>query len=265
LDEKKQARWALILGASSGFGAATARTLAHEGYHICGVHLDRPSTMPDVEQVIDDIRATGQEALYFNMNAANAEKRAIVLDELAQRTAEGGTVGVLMHSLAFGTLKPYITANPEEAISQQNMDMTLDVMAHSLVYWTQDLFRRGLLLQGSHIFAMTSAGGRRVYRSYGAVSAAKAALESHIRQLALELGPHGVTANCVEAGVTDTAALRKIPGSEVMVEKALAMNPGGRLTTPDDVARVIATLSRPDLTWLTGDIIRVDGGEGIAS
>jgi len=145
------------------------------------------------------------------------------------------------------------------------MDMTLDVMAHSLVYWTQDLFRRGLLLQGSHIFAMTSAGGRRVYRSYGAVSAAKAALESHIRQLALELGPHGVTDNCVEAGVTDTAALRKIPGSEVMVEKALAMNPGGRLTTPDDVARVIATLSRPDLTWLTGDIIRVDGGEGIAS
>lgn len=264
--DNQQARYALILGASSGFGAATARELAGAGFHICGVHLDRPTTMPDVEQVIADIKATGQEAIFFNMNAANPEKRANVLDTLAERCADGkGTVDVLMHSLAFGTLKPYITDTPEEAITQANMDMTLDVMAHSLVYWTQDLVRRGLMGKGAHIYAMTSAGGRRVYKSYGAVSAAKAALESHVRQLALELGPHGIAVNCIEAGVTDTAALRRIPGNDVMIDMALSRNPGGRLTEPSDVARVITALSRPDLAWLTGDIIRVDGGEGIAS
>ncbi len=268
--DSKMERWALILGASSGFGAATARELARNGFNICGVHLDRPTTMPDVEQVKADIEATGQQALYFNINAANAEKRAQVLDELAARLAADsdapkGSVEVMMHSLAFGTLKPFITDNPDEAITPQNMEMTLDVMAHSLVYWTQDLIRRKLMGKGGHIFSMTSAGGRRVFLSYGAVSAAKAALESHTRQLALELGRMGIAVNCIEAGVTDTPALRKIPGNEAMANKALEVNPGGRLTTPEDVARTITALSRPDLNWISGDIIRVDGGEAIAS
>ncbi|PZS01842.1 MAG: 3-oxoacyl-ACP reductase [Candidatus Chloroheliales bacterium] len=264
------ARWALILGASSGFGAATARELAKNGFNICGVHLDRPTTMPDVDKVKADIEAAGREALYFNVNAANAEKRAQVLDELVSRLGiEGdsrkGSVEVMMHSLAFGTLKPFIADNPDEAITQQNMDMTLDVMAHSLVYWAQDLIRRNLMLAGGHIFAMTSAGARRVFSTYGAVSAAKAALESHMRQLALELGPRGISVNCIEAGVTDTPALRKIPGNERMANRALELNPGGRLTMPQDIARTIAALSRPDLAWITGDVIRVDGGEAIAS
>jgi NAD(P)-dependent dehydrogenase (short-subunit alcohol dehydrogenase family) len=83
-------------------------------------------------------------------------------------------------------------------------------MANSLVYWTQDLVRAGLLVKGSRVFAMTSAGDRIVWKSYGAVSAAKSALESHIRQLAFELAPLGITANSIKAGVTDTPALRKI-------------------------------------------------------
>ena len=90
--------------------------------------------------------------------------------------------------------------------------MTLDVMAHSLVYWTQDLFFAGLLAPGARIFAMTSAGDHIVWPAYGAVSAAKAALESHVRQLAVELAPHRVAVNALRAGVTDTPALRKIPG-----------------------------------------------------
>ena len=86
-----------------------------------------------------------------------------------------------------------------------------------------------------------------------------------MRQLALELGPQGISVNCIEAGVTDTPALRKIPGNERMANRALEMNPGGRLTLPEDIARTIAALSRPDLAWITGDVIRVDGGEAIAS
>ena len=93
-----------------------------------------------------------------------------------------------MHSLAFGTLLPFIADKPEEAISQAQMEMTMNVMANSLVYWTQDLVRRDLLAPGSRIFSMTSEGSHRVVRSYGAVGAAKAALEAYTRQLALEFG-----------------------------------------------------------------------------
>ena len=143
------------------------------------------------------------------------------------------------------------------------MDMTLDVMAHSLVYWTQDLVWRQLMTRGGRIFAMTSLGGERVFATYGAVSAAKAALESHIRQLALELAPYGITANAIRAGVTQTPALQKIPGSDRMVEAAKRTNPMGRLTTPADVGAAIAALCCEGTHWITGNVIGVDGGEAI--
>jgi enoyl-[acyl-carrier protein] reductase III len=117
--------------------------------------------------------------------------------------------------------------------------------------------------RGGKIFAMTSAGGSRVLPNYGAVSAAKAALESHIRQLTMELAPHGIMVNAIRAGVTDTPALRKIPGNEAIAETALKRNPSGRLTTPEDVARAIAVLCRPGTEWITGNVIGVDGGEDI--
>ncbi len=112
---------------------------------------------------------------------------------------------------------------------------------------------------------MTSSGGHSVIPSYGAVSAAKAALESHIRQLAMELGPLGITANAIMAGATDTPALRKIPGNVKMLEVAQHKNPGGRLTTPEDVAKAIALLADDRSFWISGNVIGVDGGEDVVS
>ncbi len=255
--------WALILGASSGFGEATSLELARNGYGIIGVHLDRKSTLPHVERVIDEIRATGRRALFFNVNAADPERREEVLFRATEEMGRSGTVAVLLHSLAFGNLRPYIAGTPQDEITAAQMDMTLTVMAHSLVYWTQELVRRGLTRQGGKIFAMTSAGGTRVLPNYGAVSAAKAALESHIRQLAMELASRGIAVNAIRAGVTDTPALRKIPGHEAIAETALKRNPSGRLTIPGDVARAIAALCRPGTEWITGNVIGVDGGEDV--
>jgi len=120
-----------------------------------------------------------------------------------------------------------------------------------------------LLNKGAKLFAMTSAGGHRVWPAYGAVSAAKAALESHVRQLAVELAPYGVSVNALQAGVTDTPAARKIPGSEQMFARASESNPGKRLTTPEDVAQILVALSLCESTWATGNVVRIDGGEDL--
>jgi len=263
----KPNEWALILGASSGFGGATAVELAKHGMNIFGVHLDRQATMPAVQQVIRDIKHTGAEAIFYNINAADSIKREEALDDIQERFAKdsASTVKLLLHSLAFGTLKPFIASKPEEAISQAQMEMTLDVMAHSLVYWTQGLLSRKLMKKGGRIIGLTSSGGHSVIPNYGSVSAAKASLESHLRQLAMELGPLNITCNAVMAGVTDTPAARRIPNFLKMRDVARAKNPGGRLTTPEDVAKAIVLLADDNASWISGNVIGVDGGEDIAS
>jgi NAD(P)-dependent dehydrogenase (short-subunit alcohol dehydrogenase family) len=255
---------ALILGASSGFGEATGRALAEAGYDIYGVHLDRRAGLEHVREIIADIEAADRKATFFNVNAADAEKRDEVLDRIASE-APAGSVRVLLHSLAFGTLRAFVAEEGVAVITPKQMDMTLEVMAHSLVYWTQGLVSRGLMAEGGRIFAMTSSGGDRVSPSYGPVSAAKAALESHCRQLAMELAPRGITVNAIRAGVTDTPALRKIPGHERMIEIARQINPHGRLTTPADIGRCLVALSRPETAWMTGNVIGIDGGEDLTA
>ena len=255
-------RWAVILGASSGFGEATALELSRNGYDICGVHLDRRASLPHVEEIVVEIRKNGRKAFFVNGNAADEEKRKEVIKGLKAEDPDAH-VAVLMHSLAFGTLKKLVAENAEDQITASQMNMTLDVMAHSLVYWVQDLLRAGLLVKGSRIFAMTSSGSLVVAPTYGAVSAAKAALESHVRQLTLELADRGITINAIRAGVTETPSSMKIPSYEAMKQVALSRNPTGRITTTQDVARAIVVLSQPDAYWINGNVINVDGGEMI--
>ena len=259
-----EGEWGLILGASSGFGAATARELGRRGMGILGVHLDRKATQPLADAVVHDVRAAGSPAHFFNVNAADEERRAHVCDR-AKELLDGRRLRIVMHSLAFGTLRPLVTEVPGQQTTKAQLEMTLDVMAHSLVYWVQELHARGLLGEGSHLFAMTSSGGTRVMPFYGAVSAAKAALESHVRQLALELGPLGVSVNAVRAGVTDTPASRKIPVADLLFQEARRRNPGGRLTVPEDVAGAIVALSLPGTRWISGNVIGVDGGEDVTA
>ncbi len=261
-------RWAVILGASSGFGAAAGRSLAAAGYPVVGVHLDLRGTIANAQQVRDEIAATGVPVVFHNVNAADEVKRRGVVEATRQlfeeRRAQGKDpfVAVMLHSLAFGTTLSYVGADPEEKeVSQKQLEMTADVMAHSLVYWTRDLLHAGLLGDGSRIFAMTSEGSSKAVPTYGPVSAAKAALEAHVRQLALELIPRGITVNAIRAGVTDTPALRRIPGHQELRKAAEERNPGGRLTRPEDVGEALVALASPRLYWMTGNTIGVDGGE----
>lgn len=256
-----------MLGASSGFGEACSLALARAGWNVFGVHLDRKATQANADRIVAEIASGGRKAEFFNVNAADEGKRAEVIAAIARTCGQNPPetrVGVLLHSLAFGTLKPFFAGSREASITKPQLEMTLDVMANSLVYWVQDLVFSDLFAPGARIFAMTSAGDHVVWPSYGAVSAAKSALESYVRQLAVELAPRGVAVNALRAGVTDTPALRKIPGNEEMIERIGKMHPAGRLTRPADVAGALVALCAKGAAWITGNVIGVDGAEDVA-
>lgn len=257
--------WALILGASSGFGAASAIELARSGYDILGVHYDQRAALAEAQRVQDEIRQAGAQTVFLNENAGEHATIELVLNTLRQHAASEAPVRVLLHSIAFGTLKRFVGGSPSERLSKRGAEITMHLMANSLVYWAQALVESGMMGRGGRIYAMTSSGSHRAWHSYGAVSAAKAALESHVRQLALELAPVGITANAIQAGVTDTPALRKIPTHQEMIEFAQRINPHGRLTTPHDVARALVVLADDRTAWITGNTIRIDGGEDIVA
>lgn len=230
--------------------------------NIFGVHMDRRDNLQRIEALQEKIHGMGRQAHFVNDNAALDDTRKQCVAELARRAKDPpGTLRVLMHSLAFAAFKPLVGA--EEVISRHQLELTADVMGHSLIYWVQECLWAGLLDRGARVFAMTGIGGSRVWPGYGPVGAAEAALEAHIRQLAVELAPAGITANAIQAGVTDTAALRQIPGYEKILAAARQRNPSRRLTQPEDVARLIAALCHPATYWLTGNILHVDGGENI--
>ncbi len=251
--------WAVILGASSGIGEACAKELAAKGINIFGVYLRKPKK--HIQKITQEIESLGVKVIYKKMSATNEEKRKEAISDL--KSLGNIRVKIFIHSLAFGALKPVINSDDKKALNQKNIEMTLDVMGNSLVYWAQDLHKEKLMKKGSQILSMTSSGGHRQWESYGAVSMAKACLESASRQLAFELASFGIASNTIQAGVTDTPALRKIPESAKMIEKCLSLNPSGRITKPQDVAHAVSMIGLSEESWLTGNNIRVDGGEDI--
>jgi NAD(P)-dependent dehydrogenase (short-subunit alcohol dehydrogenase family) len=149
-------------------------------------------------------------------------------------------------------------------IEEEDLQRTIHAMGTSLLGWTQELHRRGLFATDARVFGLTSEGNEVAWKGYAAVAAAKVALESISRAIAVEMAPYGIRSNIIQAGVTDTPALRVIPGSAHLKAAARRRNPFRRLTTPEDVARVIHLLSLPEAGWINGEVIRVDGGEHVS-
>ncbi len=251
--------WVLILGGSTGHGAATAKRLAQDGYGIIAFHFDRGDakkiaidTIKEVEQLSDG------RCHYFNTNAASEETMDKYIPKIKELTG-GGPLKLLLHSIAFGTTTNFFGEKP---VTQRQMDMTIHVMGNSLLYWTQKLYQENLLVSGSRVMGLTSEGNYVAMDGYGPVSVAKVAMEAIIRQIGWELGQYGITANTVQAGVTPTRALTKITENwGEWVEKTKKRNPMRRTTKPDDVAGTISMLLKPEADFINCSIIYCDGGE----
>ena len=253
--------WALVLGASGGIGAACVKSLAKKGINIYGVYLRKPQS--HIEKLKKDLSKYKVDIIFKKANASNEIAKEAIIKEL--KNLGDIRIKLFIHSNAFGTLKKMISKDQNNLLQKKNIEMTLDVMCNNLIYWSQDLWKNKLLTSGSHIIGMTSAGGRKNWENYGAISLAKSAMESAIRQLSLELAPYNIAVNAIQAGVTDTPALRKIPGANKMMESALKNNPHKRITMPADVGKFVSLLASYNSSWMTGNIIKVDGGEDITS
>lgn len=146
-------------------------------------------------------------------------------------------------------------------LKEEDFSRTVHAMGSNIVEWVQALHCRGLFAEDARVLSLTSEGNRAAWRGYAAVSAAKAVLESVSRAMAMEFAPLGLRSNVIQAGVTDTAALRIIPGSDHIKANARMRNPFGRLTRPEDVADVVFLLCLDEAAWVNGALICVDGGE----
>jgi NAD(P)-dependent dehydrogenase (short-subunit alcohol dehydrogenase family) len=163
-------------------------------------------------------------------------------------------------------LYPFMETTHDQTsfLDEDDFTHTIRAMGTDILEWVRDMFKRNAFAKDARVITLTSEGNQVAWKGYAAVSAAKAVLESLCRSMAVEFGPHGIRSNVIQAGVTDTAALRMIPGNGAIRAKALARNPLGRLTTPSDVADAVYLLSTDEAAWINGALICVDGGERIA-
>jgi len=200
-----------------------------------------------------------------------ARREASVTRELASKLglAEGDLQAAIDEVFGAGNAAAHALASAPEYsdkhfLDEDDFSRTIHAMGTSLLGWVQGLFSRKLFADDARIFGLTSEGNEVAWKGYAAVAAAKVALESLARSIAVEFAPYGVRCNIIQAGITFTPAQDAIPGAEHMRAQAQVRNPFGRLTTPRDVANVIGLLSTDEAAWINGDVIRVDGGEHIS-
>ena len=255
--------WTVILGGSSGLGLASAKKLASEGMNICIVHRSSRAEMETINEEFTIIKNENIQFLSLNKDALNLQHQQDILTELKQVLGSEGKIKCFLHSIAKGNLKPMIGLE-NESLSKDDFAITLHAMATSLYDWTKLIFNENLFAEDARILALTSEGSTKPINNYGAVSAAKAALEAISRNIALEFAPFGLRSNCIQAGVTDTLSLQMIPGSEEIKEHTKRRNPFKRLTTPQDVANVVSLLCTDEAAWINGCVIPVDGGEHLS-
>ena len=258
--------WAVILGGSSGFGFAAVEKLVMHGMNIAVLYRETAITEKSLKEKFLQLSKTYKVTIApFNINALEALARNAFIEEL-KTIATKHSVKLLLHSIARGNLKPLVSSKADtdknpEILSIEDIQFTTYAMSTSILDWSRVLLSANFFMPDARIIGLTSEGAHKYWEGYAAVSVAKASLESLSTYMAIELSRHGLKTNLIQAGITETPSLNKIPGSETLIEIAKQRNPMGRITKPEDVANVIYLLCRDEAYWINGSLIHVDGGE----
>ncbi|HWZ04665.1 MAG TPA: SDR family oxidoreductase [Mucilaginibacter sp.] len=277
--------WAVILGGSSGFGFAAVEKLAKHGMNVAVLYRETSVAEKLLKESFVKIAASNSTTILpYNINALDQAGRALFIKDFAAHAGKH-SVKLLLHSIARGNLKP-LTINPKKVarpnaggdlarkdsyeegaddvyneLSIEDIQLTAYAMSTSLLDWTRLLLNADFFQADGRIIGLTSEGAHKYWEGYAAVSIAKASLESLAKYMAVEFSAYGLKTNIIQAGVTETASLKRIPGSEELIEMCTKRNPFGRMTKPNDVAGVIYLLCTDESFWINGSIIHVDGGE----
>ncbi len=252
-------KYGLILGGSSGLGYASAAKLAAHGMRLIIIYR-ASRTQSDAIKSRFDALENSKIHLFLNADATNDLKISDLIRQITDHL-QGARLYLLLHSISKGNLKPMTS---EHALTAADFAQTIHSMGINLYSWSRALIASDLMTNPSRILSFTSEGNSRPVSGYAAVSAAKVTLEAIMRNMALELPVYGITTNCIQAGVTDTESLQRIPMYEKLMENSLQRNPFKRLTQPQDVANTVYLLCRPEAAFINGTIIKVDGGESLS-
>jgi enoyl-[acyl-carrier protein] reductase III len=237
-----EGRPVLVTGGTRGIGKAIALRLAAEGAsHVALGYLRNDSA---AEAAAEEVRTAGAEPVLVRGNVASEK----VIAEFAAH----GPYGAVVHNAATGVIRPALETE------DKHWDWTLATNARALLSLARACAPE--MEPGSSIVAISSLGSQRVLENYVLVGSSKAALESVVRYLAVELGPRGIRVNAVSAGVVETEALEHFPNREEMLHAGRTRTPAGRLVEPDDVAGAVAYLCSAEAEMVRGHTLVIDGG-----
>jgi enoyl-[acyl-carrier protein] reductase III len=232
----------LVTGGSRGIGRAIALRVARHGAATVAIGYLRNDTA--AEATADEIRALGAEPVLMRGNVSS--------ERVLRQVAELPPLTALIHNAATGVIRPALEAQ------EKHWEWTMTANARALLSLAQAAVPK--MQAGSSIVALSSLGSQRTMENYVLVGTSKAALESLVRYLAVELSPRGIRVNAVSGGVVDTGALEHFPNREEMLEMARSRTPAGRMVTEDDLAGVVEFLCTPVAEMIRGQTIVVDGG-----
>ena len=237
-----EGRSVLVTGGTRGIGKAIALRLAAEGASRVALGYLRNDSA--AETAAAEVRAAGAEPVLVRGNVAS--------EKVIAEFAAAGPYGAIVHNAATGVIRPALETE------DKHWDWTLGTNARALLSLARACAPE--MESGSSIVAVSSLGAQRVLENYVLVGTSKAALESVVRYLAVELGPRGIRVNAVSAGVVETEALEHFPNRDEMLHAGRTRTPAGRLVEPDDIAGVVAYLCSSDAEMVRGHTLVVDGG-----